>query len=74
MSFTKFFFIYIIKYPYLVNLSIILNILLYFCFIIGSFNLSNLIIKSYNITSYSYITNLTDCSFSYSLYLFNLFF
>ena len=69
----NFLFIYIIKYPYLVNLFAIINILLYFYFIIGSFNFSNLTIKFYNITSYSYITNLTSYSFLYSLYLFNLF-
>ena len=41
--------------------------------IIGSFNFSNLTIKFYNITFYSYITNLTSYSFLYSLYLFSLF-
>ena len=44
------FYIYIIKYPYLVNLFVIINILLCFCPIINFFNLGNLIIKSYNIT------------------------
>ena len=42
--FYNFFFIYIIKYPYLINLFIIINILLYSCPIIGSFNFSSLII------------------------------
>src|SRR6202453_2332231 len=37
-------------------------------------NMSNLNITSYNITSYSYITNLTTYSFLYSLYLFCFFF
>ena len=62
-----------IKYPYLINLSIITNILLYSYPVIGSFNFSSLIIKSYNMTSYSYIANLIGYSFLYSLYLFGLF-
>ena len=62
-----------IKYPYLINLSIIINMLLYSCPIIGSFNFSSLIIKPYNMTSYGYITNLTGYSFLYSLYLSSLF-
>ena len=61
------------KYPHLVNLSIIINMLSYSYPIIGSFNFGNLTIKSYNITSYSHVINLTSYSFLYSLYLFNLF-
>ena len=53
MSLAEIFSVYIIKYPYLVNLSIIINIILYFCPIIGSLNFNNLTIKSYDITSYS---------------------
>ena len=41
----------VIKYPYLVNLFIKINILLYSYFVIGSFNFSNFTIKSYNMTS-----------------------
>ena len=62
------------KYPHLVNLSIIINMLSYFCPVIGSFDFGSLTIKSYNITSYSYIVNLTSYSFLYSLYLLSLFF
>ena len=62
-----------IKYPYLVNLSIIINMLLYSYSIIGSFDFSNLIIKFYNMTFYGYIANLTSYSFLYGLYLFSLF-
>ena len=65
--------VYIIKYPYLVNLSIIINILLYFYPIIRSFNFSNFIIKSYNITSYSLLINLTSYNNLYSLCLLSLF-
>ena len=61
------------KYFYLVNLFTIINILLYFYPIIGSFNFGNFIIKFYNITSYSLLTNLTSYSNPYSLYLFGLF-
>jgi hypothetical protein len=64
---------YSIKYPYLMNLFITTSILLYFYPITRSFNFSNLTIKSYNITSYSYIINLTGYSFLYSLYLLILF-
>ena len=61
------------KYPYLINLSIIINILSYSCFVIGSFNFSNFIIKSYNITSYGLLTNLTSYNNLYSLYLLSFF-
>ena len=44
--------IYATKYPYLVNLFTIINIMSCFCPIIGSFNFSSLTIKSYNITFY----------------------
>jgi hypothetical protein len=64
---------YSIKYPYLVNLFITISILSYSYPITRSFNFSNLTIKSYNITSYGYIANLTSYSFLYSLYLFILF-
>ena len=62
------------KYPYLVNLSIIINILLYSCLIIRSFNLNNFTIKSYNMTLYSLFINLTNYNNLYSLYLLSLFF
>ena len=62
------------KYPYLVNLSTIINILLYFYPIIGSFNFNNFTIKSHNITSYGLLTNLTNYNNPYSLYLLGLFF
>ena len=61
------------KYPYLVNLSTITNIVLYSFPIIGFFNFSNFTIKSYNITSYGLFINLTSCNNPYSLYLFSLF-
>ena len=46
--------------------------LLYSYLVIESFNFGSLIIKSYNITSYGRVTNLTSYSFLYSLYLFSL--
>ena len=61
------------KYPYLINLSIIINILLYSCLVIGSFNFSNFTIKSHNMTSYGLLANLTNYSNLYGLYLLNLF-
>ena len=61
------------KYPHLVNLSTIINMLSYSCPIIGSFNFSNFTIKFYNITSYSLLTNLTNYNNLYGLYLLNLF-
>ena len=73
MFFIKIFYIYIIKYPYLVNLSTIINILLYSYLVIGFFNFSSLTIKSYNITFYSLLTNLTSYNNPYSLYLLSLF-
>ena len=48
--------------------------LLYSYLVIGFFNFSSLTIKSYNITFYSCVVNLTGYSFLYSLYLFSLFF
>ena len=63
-----------IKYPHLVNLSTIINMLLYSCPIIESFNFSNFTIKSYNITFYGLLTNLTSYNNPYSLYLLSLFF
>ena len=62
------------KYPYLVNLSIIINILSYFYPVIGSFNFGNFTIKSHNITFYGLLINLTNYNNPYSLYLLNLFF
>ena len=59
MSSAKISLVYTIKYPYLVNLSIIINIMSCFWPVIGSFDFSNFIIKFYNITSYGLITNLT---------------
>ena len=61
------------KYPYLVNLSTIINILLYSYPVIGSFNFGNFTIKSHNITSYGLLINLTSYNNPYSLYLFGLF-
>ena len=73
MSFTKISFIQAIKYPYLVNLSTIINMLLYSCSVIGSFDFSNFTIKSHNITSYGLLANLTNYNNPYSLYLLSLF-
>jgi hypothetical protein len=52
-----------------------INKLLYMHFVtvIGSFNFSNLIIKSYNIVSYSLSSILTGCNSLYSLCLVSLF-
>ena len=61
------------KYPYLVNLSTIINILLYFYPVIGSFNFGNFTIKSHNMTSYGLLANLTNYNNPYSLYLLGLF-
>ena len=47
MSFAEISFVYAIKYPYLVNLSTIINIILCSCPVIGSFNFNSLTIKSY---------------------------
>src|SRR6266568_918427 len=73
MSSAKISSIYTIKYPYLVNLSIITNIILYTCPITRSFNFNNFIIKSYNITSYNLFSISTNYSSLYSLCLLNLF-
>ena len=61
------------KYPYLVNLSTITNMLLYSYSVIGSFNFSNFTIKSHNITFYSLLTNLTSYNNPYNLCLLGLF-
>ena len=61
MSSAKISLVYIIKYPYLVNLFIIINIMLCFQPVIESFNFNNFTTKFYNITSYSLVTNLTSC-------------
>ena len=74
ISSTKISFMQAMKYPYLMNLSIIINMLLYSCPVIGSFNFSNFTIKSYNMTSYGLLTNLTSYNNLYSLYLFFFFF
>ena len=74
MSSAKISSVYATKYPYLINLFIITNIISYFCPIIRSFNFSNLTIKSYNITSYGYIANFTGYNFLCGLCLFSLFF
>ena len=42
--------------------------------VIGSFNFSNFIIKSYNMTFYGLLTNLINYNNLYNLYLFSLFF
>ena len=60
MSSTKISSVYTIKYPHLVNLFIIINIILYSELAIESFNFSNFTIKSYNITFYSLSANLTS--------------
>ena len=73
MSSAKISSVYTTKYPYLVNLSIIINIISCSCPVIGFFNFSNLIIKSYAITSYSLLTNLTSYNNLYGLYWFSLF-
>ena len=73
MSFTKISSIYSIKYSYLVNLFTITSIALYTCPIIRFINFSNLIIKSYNIASYSLLSILTSYNSLYGLYLLNLF-
>ena len=52
----------------------IINMLSYSYSVIGSFDFSNLTIKSYNMTFYSRVTNLISCSFLCGLYLFSLFF
>ena len=61
------------KYPYLVNLFTIINILLYSYLIIESFDFSNFTIKSHNMTSYGLLTNSTSCNNLYSLCLLSLF-
>src|SRR6266581_434239 len=65
--------IHSIKYPYLVALSTMTNILLYSCPMTGSFNFGSFIIKSYKITSYGLLSVLTSYNIPYSLYLTDLF-
>ena len=65
--------VYVTKYPYLVNLFTIINIMSCSCSVIGSFNFSSLTIKFYNITSYGKVANSTDCNFLCGLCLFSLF-
>ena len=73
MSSAEIFSVYTTKYPYLVNLSTIINIISCSCPVIKSFNFSSLTIKSHNITSYGQVTNSTDYNFPCGLYLFGLF-
>src|SRR6266567_3543128 len=73
MSFTEIPFIYAIKYPYLINLSIMTRIILYTCPVTRSFDFSNFIIKSHNITFYSLFSVFTSYSPLYGLCLLNLF-
>ena len=73
MSFTKISSMQVIKYPYLVNLSIIINILSYSYLVIGSFDFNNFTIKSHNMTFYGLLANLTSYNNLYSLCLLNLF-
>ena len=61
MPFTEISSIYIIKYPYLVNLSIITKIVSCSWPVIGSFNFGNFTIKSHNIISYGLFANFTSC-------------
>ena len=56
MSSAKISSVYATKYPYLINLFIIINIILCSCPVIGSFNFNNLTIGSYIIGLYSQIT------------------
>jgi len=67
-------FVYAIKYPHLVNLSIMTNTVLCFCSVIGFFDFNSLVIKSHNMTFHSPLSVLTGCNFLYSLYFKNLFF
>ena len=62
------------KYPYLVNLFIIINMLSYSCPVIGSFDFSNFTMKSHDMTFYGLLANLTSCNNPYGLCLFGLFF
>ena len=74
MSSAKISFMQAIKYPYLVNLFTIINILLYSCPVIGFFDFGNFIIKSYNMTFYGLLANLISCNNLYNLCLLSLFF
>src|SRR6266702_7920227 len=65
--------IYNMKYPYLVTLSTITNILLYSCPVTGSFDFNSFIMKSYKMTSYGLLGVLTSYNIPYSLYLASLF-
>ena len=62
-------FIYIIKYPYLINLFIRAKITSCFYPVTKYFNFSNFIVKSYNITSYGRVANSTGYSF-YVVYIY----
>jgi hypothetical protein len=54
-----------IKYPYFISLSTITKIVLYIYPVIGSFNFSNFIIKSYNMVFYNLSSALTRFNFLY---------
>src|SRR6266576_2410837 len=64
---------YAMKYPHLVNLSIMTRIVLYTCPVTRSFDFNNFTIKSHNITSYDLLGVSTGYSSLYSLCLLNLF-
>src|SRR6266704_4038919 len=72
-SFTNISFIYNIKYPHLVALSTMTNILLYSCPVTGSFDFNSFIIKSHEMTSYGLLGVSTGYNIPYSLYLADLF-
>ena len=70
----------LLNFFYIYNKVFLLSKLVYyneyavvFLFCIGSFDFGSLIIKSYNITSYSRVANSTGYSFLCGLYLFSLF-
>src|SRR6266571_72181 len=73
MSSTEISSMHAIKYPHLVNLSIMTRIVLYTYPVTRSFDFSNFIMKSYNITSYGLFGISTGYSSLYGLYLLNLF-
>src|SRR6266568_1646839 len=65
--------VYNIKYPHLVVLSTITNILSYSCPVTGSFDFGNFTIKSHEMTSYGLLGVFTSYNIPYSLYLASLF-
>src|SRR6266702_3251455 len=62
-----------IKYPHLVALSTMTNILLYSYPMTGSFDFNSFTIKSHEMTSYVLLNVLTSYNIPYSLYLASLF-